>query len=172
MNPSSIRVPGDGTLADELPLLSPTSSAWAELAAGRLDVFLPDHAVCEQQAALTALNLVAHYPEDDDLVEAMGALAAEEVSHLEGIVEEAAEADPKRATPDPGKPSKGNGQGKGKGNGNDRLTNAQLKAIYAIAKRKNMGHKSVNEFTIKMFGVQADALTKDQASHVISSLQK
>ena len=67
---------------DGLPLLSPTRRGWAELAAGRLDVFLPDHAVCEQQAALTALNLLAHYPEDDELVEAMSALAAEEVTHL------------------------------------------------------------------------------------------
>jgi tRNA-(ms[2]io[6]A)-hydroxylase len=65
-----------------LPLFSPTAQGWAELAAGHLDVFLPDHAVCEQQAALTALNLVAHYPEDDELVEAMSALAAEEGSHL------------------------------------------------------------------------------------------
>jgi len=72
----------EGTVADELPLLSPTPHGWAEMAAGQLDVFLPDHAVCEQQAALTALNLVAHYPEDDELVEAMSALAAEEVSHL------------------------------------------------------------------------------------------
>lgn len=63
-------------------MLSPTRRGWAELAAGRLDVFLPDHAVCEQQAALTALNLLAHYPEDDELVEAMSALAAEEVTHL------------------------------------------------------------------------------------------
>jgi len=41
----------------------PTPRAWAELAAKRLDVFLPDHAVCEQLAAL----------------------AAEEVSHLRRV---------------------------------------------------------------------------------------
>ena len=82
MSPSTTRGPDESTVADELPLLSPTREGWAELAASHLDVFLPDHAVCEQQAALTALNLVAHYPEDDELVEAMSALAAEEVSHL------------------------------------------------------------------------------------------
>ena len=51
-----------------LPLLSRTREQWARIAASKLDVFLADHAVCEQQAALSALNLVAHYPEDDELV--------------------------------------------------------------------------------------------------------
>jgi len=69
----------------ELPLLSRTPRAWAELAASRLDVFLPDHAMCEQQAALSALDLVAHYPEDEELVERLSALAAEEVSHLRRV---------------------------------------------------------------------------------------
>ena len=85
MASSTIKQPSDGPVADELPLLSPTRPEWAEMAANRLEVFLPDHAVCEQQAALTALNLVAHYPEDDDLVESMSALAAEEVAHLRRI---------------------------------------------------------------------------------------
>ncbi|HSL82682.1 MAG TPA: tRNA isopentenyl-2-thiomethyl-A-37 hydroxylase MiaE, partial [Thermoanaerobaculia bacterium] len=48
----------------ELPLLSATPRGWAEGAAGELTVFLADHAVCEQQAALFALSLVGHYPED------------------------------------------------------------------------------------------------------------
>ena len=82
MNSSTTRGTNHGAVYDDLPLLSPTRPGWAELAAGKLEVFLPDHAVCEQQAALTALNLVAHYPEDDELVEAMSALAAEEVTHL------------------------------------------------------------------------------------------
>jgi tRNA-(ms[2]io[6]A)-hydroxylase len=69
----------------DLPLLSPSKAGWAKRAAGRLDIFLADHAVCEQQAALTALNLVAHYPEDDELVERMTALAAEEVTHLRRV---------------------------------------------------------------------------------------
>jgi len=69
----------------DLPLLSPSRPDWAERAAGRLDIFLADHAVCEQQAALTALNLVAHYPEDDELVERMTGLAAEEVTHLRRV---------------------------------------------------------------------------------------
>jgi tRNA-(ms[2]io[6]A)-hydroxylase len=70
----------------ELPLLCATPDRWARLAAQQLPSFLADHAVCEQQAALTALNLVAHYPQDGELVERMTALAAEEVLHLRRVV--------------------------------------------------------------------------------------
>ncbi len=70
----------------ELPLLVPTPSAWAELAAAHLDVFLPDHAICEQQAAMFGLALIGHYPDDLDLANEMGKLAAEEVSHLRRLV--------------------------------------------------------------------------------------
>ncbi len=73
------------TLRAELPLLTATPARWAELAAAHLDTFLADHAVCEQQAALFGLSLVGHYPADDELVERMGALAAEEVSHLRRV---------------------------------------------------------------------------------------
>lgn len=68
-----------------LPLLSETPQAWALLAARNLPIFLADHAVCEQQAAMFGLTLVGHYPEDRDLVEKMSALAAEEVSHLRRV---------------------------------------------------------------------------------------
>jgi tRNA-(ms[2]io[6]A)-hydroxylase len=73
-------------IARDLPLLGDTPRAWAELAVARLDRFLSDHAVCEQQAALTALNLVAHYPEDEELVDRLTALAAEEVVHFRRVV--------------------------------------------------------------------------------------
>lgn len=71
----------------ELPLLTATSTDWARLAAEHLPVFLADHAICEKQAALTALNLVAHYPEDAELVERMTSLAVEEVIHLRRVSE-------------------------------------------------------------------------------------
>ena len=71
--------------AEELPLLSETPTSWARLAANNLPVFLADHAVCEQQAALSALNLVAHYPGDEELVERMTSLAVEEVMHLRRV---------------------------------------------------------------------------------------
>ena len=69
----------------DLPLLHATPRAWAELAAANLSVFLADHAVCEQQAALAALGLVGNYPGDAELVDRMTALAAEEISHLRRV---------------------------------------------------------------------------------------
>lgn len=69
----------------ELPLRCDTPPRWAELASRNLNVFMADHAVCEQQAALAALNLVAHYPEDEELVERMTSLAVEEVTHLRRV---------------------------------------------------------------------------------------
>jgi tRNA-(ms[2]io[6]A)-hydroxylase len=71
---------------DDLPLLSRTPPGWARLAADNLPVFLADHAVCEQQAALTALGLIGHYPDDAELAERMTSLAAEEISHLRRVV--------------------------------------------------------------------------------------
>ena len=70
----------------DLPLLGATAPAWGRLAARRLDLFLADHAVCEQQAALSALNLVAHYPEDGELLDRMTSLASEEIAHFRRVV--------------------------------------------------------------------------------------
>lgn len=55
------------------------------MAARHLDVFLADHAVCEQQAALNALSLIGQYPADEELVERMTSLAAEEIAHLRRV---------------------------------------------------------------------------------------
>jgi tRNA-(ms[2]io[6]A)-hydroxylase len=71
--------------SDGMPLLARTPRSWALLAAERMDLFLADHAICEQQAALFALNLVAHYPDDTELVDRMTSLAAEEVVHLKRV---------------------------------------------------------------------------------------
>jgi tRNA 2-(methylsulfanyl)-N6-isopentenyladenosine37 hydroxylase len=73
------------TLAD-LPLLAATRAEWAPCAAAGLASFLADHAVCEQQVAQYALSLAGFYPEDLELVEAAGALAAEEVQHFRRVV--------------------------------------------------------------------------------------
>jgi len=70
---------------EELPLLSVTPRSWATIAAGALDVFLADHAVCEQQAALNALSLIGQYPGDEEMVERMSSLAAEEIAHLRRV---------------------------------------------------------------------------------------
>jgi len=72
--------------AVEGPLLTPTPPGWADLAAARLPALLGDHAICEQQAAQSALALVGQYPRDEELVERMGALAAEEVGHFRKVV--------------------------------------------------------------------------------------
>ncbi len=69
-----------------LPLRCDTPDSWGALVADNLSTFLADHAVCERQAALFALNLVAHYPADEELVRRMVALAAEEVTHLRRVV--------------------------------------------------------------------------------------
>src|SRR6187200_2264917 len=75
--PSIPAVPASAAL-DGLPLLHPTAPSWAALAAGDLRTFLSDHAVCEQQAALSAMALIGQYPDDPELVDRMSALAAEE----------------------------------------------------------------------------------------------
>ena len=69
-----------------LPLLHQTPRSWAELAASRLPEFLADHAVCEQQVAVYALSLTGYYPDDAELVEHAGELAAEEVQHFRRVV--------------------------------------------------------------------------------------
>jgi tRNA-(ms[2]io[6]A)-hydroxylase len=69
-----------------LPLLVATRPEWARLAAGNLPVFVADHAVCEQQVAMYALSLAGFYPDDLELVERAGALAAEEVQHFRRVV--------------------------------------------------------------------------------------
>jgi tRNA-(ms[2]io[6]A)-hydroxylase len=70
----------------ELPLLVATRDGWATLAAANLPQFLADHAVCEQQVAMYALSLAGYYPDDLELVERAGALAAEEVQHFRRVV--------------------------------------------------------------------------------------
>ncbi|MGE0639645.1 MAG: tRNA isopentenyl-2-thiomethyl-A-37 hydroxylase MiaE [Thermoanaerobaculia bacterium] len=70
----------------ELPLLVGTRGTWAVLAAANLPVFLADHAVCEQQVAMYSLSLAGYYPDDLELVERAGMLAAEEVQHFRRVV--------------------------------------------------------------------------------------
>lgn len=70
----------------ELPLLVGTRGTWAVIAAASLPVFLADHAVCEQQVAMYSLSLAGYYPDDLELVEKAGALAAEEVQHFRRVV--------------------------------------------------------------------------------------
>jgi len=55
------------------------------------DAFLLDHANCERKASATALTMVSHYPDRKELVDAMIALAREELEHFQQVYERIAE---------------------------------------------------------------------------------
>ena len=59
-----------------------TDPAWAREAAKDLDAVLVDHAHCEMKAATNALSLVVRHPDDFRLVQALTALAREELDHF------------------------------------------------------------------------------------------
>lgn len=65
-----------------LQLRAQTSTAWAKTVLSDLDAFLVDHAANERKASANALSLVSHYPDRPELVEAMIALAQEELEHF------------------------------------------------------------------------------------------
>ena len=69
----------------DLPLLSQSPAGWAGIAAASLDLFLADHAGCEQQAALSALSLADRYLDDEELVDRLTALAMEEIVHFRRV---------------------------------------------------------------------------------------
>jgi len=71
--------------ANMLGLQLPSDPRWAHAASMRMDDLLTDHCWCEQKAASTAISLMVGYPELDDLVQAMSALAREEMSHFEMV---------------------------------------------------------------------------------------
>ncbi len=68
-----------------LRLKLPTDPRWANIAEKNIEEILTDHAFCEQKAASTAISLLVTYPEHSDLVDAMAALAREEMSHFEMV---------------------------------------------------------------------------------------
>jgi tRNA-(ms[2]io[6]A)-hydroxylase len=68
-----------------LGLKLPTDPRWANIAEKNIEEILTDHAYCEQKAASTAISLIVTYPEYPDLVEAMAALAKEEMSHFQMV---------------------------------------------------------------------------------------
>lgn len=52
-----------------------------------MNAVLVDHAHCEKKAAASAMSLVAGYPECDELVRRMSALAVEELQHFRAVYE-------------------------------------------------------------------------------------
>lgn len=68
-----------------LGLKLPTDPRWVELVEGNIQEILTDHAFCEQKAASNAIWIVVNYPEHTDMVDAMLALAKEELTHFEMV---------------------------------------------------------------------------------------
>jgi tRNA-(ms[2]io[6]A)-hydroxylase len=68
-----------------LGLKLPTDPRWANIAEKHVDEILTDHAYCEQKAASYAISLIVTYPEYPELVEAMSALAREEMGHFQMV---------------------------------------------------------------------------------------
>jgi len=70
-----------------LHLQLPTDPRWAELARSDLRTLLVDHAWCEHKAASNAMSIIARNPERTDLVEALSAIAEEEMAHFGMVVQ-------------------------------------------------------------------------------------
>ncbi|MFV8282024.1 tRNA-(ms[2]io[6]A)-hydroxylase [Christiangramia marina] len=70
-----------------LGLKLPTDPRWVDIAEKNIEEILVDHAYCEQKAASTAISLIVSFPEYSDLVNAMTALAREEMGHFKMVHE-------------------------------------------------------------------------------------
>ncbi|WP_026916359.1 tRNA-(ms[2]io[6]A)-hydroxylase [Christiangramia portivictoriae] len=68
-----------------LGLKLPTDPRWADIAEKNIEEILVDHAYCEQKAASTAISLIVSFPEYPELVNAMTALAREEMGHFKMV---------------------------------------------------------------------------------------
>jgi tRNA-(ms[2]io[6]A)-hydroxylase len=68
-------------------LRMPTDPRWANVAEENIQEILTDHAYCEQKAATSAITILVKYPEYTDLVDAMSALAIEEMEHFRMVHE-------------------------------------------------------------------------------------
>lgn len=70
-----------GVVIRTVPLHCATSRAWVEAALAEPLALLDDHAQCELKAASNALAMVGRFPEYDQLVRKLSALAREEMIH-------------------------------------------------------------------------------------------
>ena len=70
-----------------LGLRLPTDPRWAELVESNISEVLTDHAWCEQKAASNAITIIVHNPDKTELVEAMTAIAQEELEHFGQVVD-------------------------------------------------------------------------------------
>jgi tRNA-(ms[2]io[6]A)-hydroxylase len=69
-------------IAVMLRLRIATPATWLPAVLGDLDAFLQDHAANERKASASAMTLAVQYPERRSLVDAMVALAQEELEHF------------------------------------------------------------------------------------------
>jgi tRNA-(ms[2]io[6]A)-hydroxylase len=70
-----------------LHLKSSNNERWLRQVDAGFDEILIDHAHCEKKAAGTALNLIFHYVEDDELCREMAAIVNEELEHFQMVVD-------------------------------------------------------------------------------------
>jgi len=63
-----------------------TPDRWVENALENQELMLIDHAHCEKKAAMTAINNIHRYPDDNDLLNKMSLLAREELRHFEQVL--------------------------------------------------------------------------------------
>src|SRR5579884_46111 len=79
LSPKNVGVPSEA-----LPLQSRTPAAWARTVLAEPINLLIDHVFLEKKAATNALELLTRWPNDwlDGWVEAMTAIARDEVAHL------------------------------------------------------------------------------------------
>jgi tRNA-(ms[2]io[6]A)-hydroxylase len=70
-----------------LNLVAKTRPDWIACALGDLDALLVDHAHCEKKAAGMAVNLIFRYPQHGFLHRPLSALAREELTHFEAVLE-------------------------------------------------------------------------------------
>ena len=64
-----------------------TTSEWTDCVFAHFEEFLLDHASCERKAAANALSMVSRYPDRRELVDAMIALAREELEHFQAVTD-------------------------------------------------------------------------------------
>ncbi|MBL0103967.1 MAG: tRNA-(ms[2]io[6]A)-hydroxylase [Bacteroidetes bacterium] len=70
-----------------LGLKLPTDPRWVNIVEKNIEEILTDHAYCEQKATTNSINLIIHFPEYPDLVDAMLELAKEELDHFQQVHE-------------------------------------------------------------------------------------
>jgi tRNA 2-(methylsulfanyl)-N6-isopentenyladenosine37 hydroxylase len=70
-----------------LSLHSASSSRWLKQVDDHLDEVLIDHAHCEKKAAGTAMNLLFHYVEHEELARAMTEIVNEELAHFHMVLD-------------------------------------------------------------------------------------